>query len=379
VDPQARIEAPPRSLEGTEQAAPVDLVKLTVGQDIALKGLFVLAILYTLHAASEILLPVMLALLLTLIFSPAVRALKRMRLPEPVGAALVVATLVAGIGYGVNLLIDPATEWIARAPRTLKQVEWKLRGIKKSVQDLNEAAQKVEEMTSVEGKKDARAEGSPQPRLVSRIFTGTQSILVSTASTIVLLYFLLGSGDMFLRKLVRVTPKLTNKKRAVEIARTIQYDMARYLLIITCINAGLGLVTGIAMYLLGMPNPLLWGAMVAVLNYVPYIGAATSMIVLSIVSLLSFDGAAQILSAPAVFLVLTGLEGQFLTPILTSRSLTLNPVVIFLSMLFWAWLWGVIGALMAVPILMAFKILCDHVDALAPVGEFLSGRHADPV
>jgi predicted PurR-regulated permease PerM len=373
----ARKEEPSPAPEPDERAAPVDVVKVTGSPEVVLTGLFVLAILYTLHAAREILLPVILALLLALILSPAVRGLKRLRLPEPVGAALVVATLVASLGFGLSLLIDPATQWIERAPRTLDQVERKLRGIKRSVEELSKAADKVDEMTTVEAKKKTQPAPAAKPSLLSRIFTGTQSVVISAAATLVLLYFLLASGDMFLRKVVRVASTLTRKKRAVEVARAVQSDMTRYLLTITCINVGLGLTTGIAMYFLGMPNPFLWGAMAALLNFLPYIGAASTLVILTIVAFLTFDGAAQIIGVPLVFLGLTALEGQFLTPILTGRSLTLNPVVIFLSMLFWAWLWGAVGALVAVPILMTFKILCDHIETLAPVGEFLSGKQTE--
>jgi predicted PurR-regulated permease PerM len=245
------------------------------------------------------------------------------------------------------------------------------------VEELSKAADKVDEMTTVEAKKKTQPAPAAKPSLLSRIFTGTQSVVISAAATLVLLYFLLASGDMFLRKVVRVASTLTRKKRAVEVARAVQSDMTRYLLTITCINVGLGLTTGIAMYFLGMPNPFLWGAMAALLNFLPYIGAASTLVILTIVAFLTFDGAAQIIGVPLVFLGLTALEGQFLTPILTGRSLTLNPVVIFLSMLFWAWLWGAVGALVAVPILMTFKILCDHIETLAPVGEFLSGKQTE--
>ncbi|HET7237387.1 MAG TPA: AI-2E family transporter, partial [Terrimicrobiaceae bacterium] len=195
--------------------------------------------------------------------------------------------------------------------------------------------------------------------------------------TVVLLYFLLASGDMFLRKLVRVLPRLKDQKHVVEIARTIQSDMARYLSTITYINLGLGIATTISMYLLGMPNPVLWGVMVAIFNYVPYVGASTSLLVLTAVAFFTFDEISHIVLVPAVFFSLTVLEGQILTPILTGRRLTLNPVVIFVSMLVWGWLWGVVGALMAVPILMTFKICCDHIESLSAIGEFLSGRQVE--
>jgi predicted PurR-regulated permease PerM len=347
--------------------------------DVILKGLFLLALFYSFYFARDVLLPVVLAVLLTLILSPAVRALRKLRLPEPVGAAVVVVALLAAFGFAVYSLIDPAMEWIGKVPDTMTQVEYKVRGIKKSVQDVTKAADKVEEVTRVDRKPPADAQVVAQkPSLVSRFLVGTQSVLIAAAFTVVLLYFLLASGDMFLRKLVRVLPTLTEKKRVVGVARAIQTDMARYLLTITCINVGLGVATGFAMFLLDMPNPVLWGVMVAVFNYVPYVGAGTSLTVLTAVAFLTFDEIGRVALVPAVFFALTLIESQILAPIFTGKSLTLNPVVIFLSMLFWGWLWGIIGALMAVPILMVFRICCEHIESIAPIGEFLSGKRAEP-
>lgn len=341
----------------------------------ALKGLFALAVLYTAYFAKVILLPLALAVLLTLLLAPAVRMMKRLWLPEPVGAAILVLGLSAGFVYAVYLLFDPGMRWIESAPQVLRQAEFKLRGVKKSVQQVTAAAAKVEEITSVDGKKPSATQVvTTEPGLASRVLTGTQSTLPAMAATIVLLYFLLASGDMFLRKLVRATPGLNGRRRAVRITRAIQTNLGRYLFTVSCINAGLGLVTGAAMHLLGMPNPLLWGVMVAVLNFMPYVGAAVSLAVLTVVAFLTFDSLGQILAVPATFFILTTLEGQILTPVLTGRRLTLNPVGIFLSMLFWGWLWGVVGALIAVPLLMVVKVLCDHVDSLAPIGEFLGGK-----
>ena len=380
MDEQALQAELSPSRQPVDKAAPTGAVEVARDPDVILKGLFLLAIFYTFYFARDVLLPVVLALLLTLIFSPAVRVLNKLRLPEPVGAAVVIVALVAALGFAVYSLIDPAIEWIGKVPETLKQIEDKVRGIKKSVQEVTKAADKVEEIARVEAKAPAKTQVVPQkPSLFSRFLIGTQSVLISAAFTIVLLYFLLASGDMFLRKLVRVLPTLADKKRAVEVARAIQTDMARYLLTISCINCGLGIATGIAMYWLGMPNPVLWGVMVAVFNYVPYVGAGTSLTVLTAVAFLTFDEIGQVLLVPAVFFALTVLEGQILAPILTGKSLTLNPVVIFLSMLFWGWLWGIIGALMAVPILMIFKICCDHIESLAAIGEFLGGKRAEPI
>jgi predicted PurR-regulated permease PerM len=346
---------------------------------IALTALLVLAVFYTLYFARAILLPVVLAMLLALVLSPVVKALARMHIPAPLGAAAVVLAVLLGIGYGVVRLAEPAAQWIERAPATLGELEGKLRKLKKSVEGVSKAAQKVEEITTV----DAQAKQKQQkvqvatPSLAGRLLSGTQAFLASAATTIVLLYFLLAAGELFLLKTVQLMPTLTDKKRAVAMVRAIESDMVRYLSTATCINAGLGAATGIAMYLLGMPNPVLWGVMVALLNYVPFLGPFVGLVILTMVALLTFDTVGDAMLVPAVFSVMVIIEGQILTPYILGRNLTLHPVTVFLAMLLWGWLWGVVGALMAVPILMTFKIACTHVPSLAPLGEFLSARRGE--
>jgi predicted PurR-regulated permease PerM len=343
---------------------------------VAVKGLFILALFYTFYFARSFLLPVVLAILLSLILYPAVRALKRLAIPEPMGAGIVVLSLAGLLGTGIYQLFEPASEWISKMPRITEQIERKLWNVRKSMAEVSKAAQKVEALTNVDTPQNPRATQvvSREPSLMSRIMTGTQSMLYSASATLVLLFFLLASGDLFMRKLVRVLPTLTDKKKAVAVARTIQSAMAQYLFTITCINAALGCATAILMHLLGMPNPLLWGVMVALFNFVPYVGAAVSGIVLTVVAFVTFSDINDILLVPLLYFALETIEGQVITPYLTGRSLTLNPVMIFVSMLLWAWLWGVVGALMAVPILMTLKIFCDHIQSLHAIGEFVSGK-----
>jgi predicted PurR-regulated permease PerM len=350
--------------------------KLSGAPGFAVKGLFILALFYTFYFARSLLLPVVLAILLSLILYPAVRALKRVKVPEPAGAALVVLALTGACALGLYQLFEPASDWVSKMPRIAEQLERKLGTVRKSVEEMTKAAEKVEALTTVqtEAKKPQHVVAKP-PSLVSRIWGGTQSVLVSAGATLVLLYFVLASGDLFMRKLVRVLPTLNDKKTAVAVARTIQTAIARYLFTITCINVGLGLATAAAMYLIGMPNALLWGVMVALFNYVPYVGPAVSGTVLTVVAFLTFDDLGDVLLVPLVYFTLETIEGQFVTPFLTGRSLTLNPVMIFLSMLLWGWIWGVVGALMAVPILMTLKIFCDHIPSLHAIGEFVSGKN----
>lgn len=340
-------------------------------------GLFVLAVFYTLYFARDVLLPLVLATLLTLVLTPVTRLLTRIKIPQAVGAAVVVAGLLAALGVGASMLVQPATDWMAKAPETLSQVERKLRALKRSVAEVSKAAQKMEKMATVDNAPKKQPPPTAQPSLTSRVLGGAQKVLIVAAPTVVLLYFLLATGDLFLRKLVKVLPTLADKRRAVTVARTVEDEMAIYLFTITCINAGLGLATGVAMYFLGMPNPALWGTMAGLFNYVPYLGPLATLIILTLVAVISFDGIGQTIAVPGVFFALTFFEGQILMPFITGRRLTLNPVVIFLSMLLWGWLWGVIGTLMAVPIAMIFRIICEHVEALRPIGEFLGSERTE--
>lgn len=370
------IPAHPKPPTLDEPATPVEVV--ASAPDVALKGLFLLALFYTFYFARAVLLPVVLAMLLALILYPAVRALKRIAIPEPLGAGLIVLVAVGLLSFGAYRLFEPAREWIEKMPQIASQVERKLATLRKSVAQVSKAAERVEQLASV-GPKPAAAPppAAAQSGLLNRILATTQTVAIAAASTTVLLYFLLASGDMFLRKLVRVLNTFEDKKRAVGVARAVQSDMARYLFTITSINGALGIVVGVALYFLGMPNPVLWGAMVALFNYVPYLGAGTNLCVLTVVAFLTFDDLARVAMVSGTYLLIEIIEGQFVTPILTGKSLTLNPVVIFLTMLFWTWMWGVIGALIAVPLLMTLKILCDHVESLEPLGEFLSGRRTE--
>jgi predicted PurR-regulated permease PerM len=348
-------------------------------RDVLLAGLFALAVLYTLFFARAFLLPVAMAVLLALILSPAVGALARLRIPMPLAAGTVVALMLLVIGTAIYRLAAPAADWVKKAPEALGQLEERLRPVKMGVGQVTKTAEKIERAVSPAESSAPAAKAAPPAgsSLAARVAAVTQQFAVSALATVVLLFFLLASGDMFLQKLVRVMPTLKDKKKAVEVARTIQSRMATYLFTITLINTVVAIVVSAVLWMLGMPNPVLWGVMAGLLNYIPVLGPATAAVVFSAVAALSFDSLGEAVRVPAAYLVLHLLEGQVISPFLTGRKLSLNPVVIFLGVLFWGWLWGILGALMAVPILMAVKIVCDNVESLSSVSEFLSGRQSD--
>ena len=191
---------------------------------------------------------------------------------------------------------------------------------------------------------------------------------------VVLLLFLLASGDMFYEKLVRVLPTLTDRKRGLRIAYDIEREVSRYLLTITIINFALGAVIGAGLFVLGMPNPILWGLIAALLNFVPYIGAITGMAVVSVVAMVSFPTLGHALLAPAFYMFCSAIEGQFITPALVGRRLQINAIAVFLAIVFWGWIWGVIGVFVAVPMLIVVKVFCRHIESLSGLDEFLSAR-----
>jgi predicted PurR-regulated permease PerM len=339
-------------------------------RSIVLTGLFVLALLFTLHFTKAIFLPVTLAILLNFLFSPLVRFFKKIKIPEKLSAALILIVLLGVVGYGVFSLTEPASRWMQQLPRTMRNVELKLRTIRQPIEKMSRAAEQVEEMTEVEpsSRPQVRVEGMS---LTERLFEGAWNLIAGTITVIVLLYFLLASGDMFLRKLLKVLPAHRDKRIAADIVLATESHISRYLVTITLINSGLGIAIGLAMHLVGMPNPLLWGVMAGVFNFIPYVGAICGVLITAVVSLVTFDSLAQGLLAPGLYFLLTSLEGTIITPMILGSRLTLNPVVIFLSLILWGWLWGIPGALLAVPIVATLKIFCDHIEPLAPIGEFL--------
>ena len=186
-----------------------------------------------------------------------------------------------------------------------------------------------------------------------------------------LTYFLLAVGDLFLQKLVAVLPQFKDKRTAVSIARETEAQISVYLFTTTLINIGVGVVTGIAMWLVGMPNAVLWGVVAAVLNFVPYVGAVVNMAVLLLAAVVTFESTSRALLVPAVFLGINLIEGNLVTPMILGHRMRLNTVALFIGFVFFWYIWGIAGAILGVPIMAALKIVCDHIESLAPIGEFL--------
>lgn len=336
--------------------------------------LAVLAILYTLYFARAFLLPLAFAVLLMFFLSPLIRALGKLHIAAPAAAALLVLSFIVVTGVGIYALAGPVQGWIAQAPETLQKAGARLRVLARPVDQVTKAANQVERATVVEAPTKAPQVVVEGPTLAARFFGTTQALVAGAIEVVLLLYFLLAAGDFFLEKLVKVLPQLGDKRKAVSIARAIESSISTYLLTTAAINVGEGAVVALAMRALGMPTPYVWGAMVACLEFIPYVGVAVAVVVLTIAGLTSFSTLPHALAAPGVLIAINFVQGNVVSPLVMSKRLTLNPVALFVGLAFWWWVWGIAGALLAVPLLAAFKILCDNVTTLAPVGEFLGGR-----
>ena len=337
-------------------------------------GSFMILLLCAFYYAQNLLLPIVVAFLSALVLSPIVRTLKRSGIHESISAFLLVVLFAGIFGLTVYSLSGPISEWIEEAPRIGQELRTKLKTLRRPMEQIDAAQKQLEDAT--QGTTDPRVQevAVREPGLLSKVAQGVPNIFAGAAVTFVLLLFLLASGDMFYEKLVRVLPTLTDRKRGLRIAYDIEREVSRYLLTITIINFALGAVIGAGLFVLGMPNPILWGLIAALLNFVPYIGAITGMAVVSIVAMVSFPTVGHALLAPAFYMFCSAIEGQFITPALVGRRLQINAIAVFLAIVFWGWIWGVIGVFVAVPMLIVVKVFCRHIESLSGLDEFLSAR-----
>lgn len=356
-------------------------------RSFATTSLLVLACLYTLYFARDILMPIAIAVILFLILWPVVRALTQIRIPPPLGAGVVVLTLFGTFAIGIYFLADPATRWIAALPDVIEEIQLKMED---PVAQIRAATEQVEQAitpgeTEVEPADIPRQEQEGQNEvqdtpdgpafalfdLVGPVMAVISDIGWTFIIVVVLLYFLLAAGDTYQEKIVKVLPTFRDKRRAVIVIRGIHRDVAVYLLTVTVINCALGAAIGFAMFIAGLPNSVLWGVMAALLNFIPYFGAVVGQAVIGIVGLTVFENPLDALVPVGLYFIINLCEGYFVTPMVLGRSLTMNPMMVFLAVVVWGWLWGIPGALLAVPLLACFNVICVSTERLQPWCAFL--------
>ena len=348
-------------------------------RDRALTGLLIIAIGFVVVMARTFLMPLILAFLLSLTVSPIRRWFGRRGVPDAVSAVIILLVMIGGLAAGAIGLATPVQTYAADAPTIMRDVEVKLRGISDLVEQVSEATEQVDELTGGGTAADAPQQIAVDtgPGMFTQAVMTVPFILAQLLLTLVMLFFLIAAGEMFYEKIVAVNPTFKDKKRAIGIVHDIERKISRYFLTIATINAGLGLAVGIVLWLLGMPNPALFGVVAFALNFIPYIGAIAGVALTFVIGIVSFDTLGQAALAAGAYLALTTLEGQFITPYAVGRSLKLNPVAVFVAVAFCGWAWSVVGMVIAVPVLIVIRAFSEKFESLYGMGLFLSARGDD--
>ena len=339
---------------------------------IFLGGLFAIAGLAALREASAIILPLVLAFILKLLLQPAMQLLQRLHVPRALASLLMIFLVIACfIGFG-TALSGPAAVWAAKLPEGIPRLGEHLRFLRTPFDALQHILQQAEQITAGSPRSGTTVVAT-QSGFAGALFGNVRAAVDGLFTTTLILFFLLVFGDTFLRRLVEILPRFQDKRRAVDISQQIEHDISGYLVTITAMNAGVGLATGIAMQVSGLGDPLLWGAVAFLLNYVPILGPLTGVAIFCLAGLLTFDSLWRSFLPAALYLCIHLIEGEFITPMLMARRFTLNPVVVILSLIFWFWIWGLPGAILSVPILAITKIVCDRIGRLKALAHLLEG------
>ena len=343
---------------------------------IFLGGLFVLALLATAYVASEIVLPLVFAIILNLLLQPALRILERLHVPRMLAALLLILALfgtIVGLGTAIS---GPAGTWAAKLPEGIPRLQERLSFMREPINTLQRFMQQVEDIGGTGPSPNAAASARGPTlltNLLTKLFTGTRNFATGFFTTVLFLFFLLVSGDIFLHRLVEILPRFSSKRQVVEISQQIESDISAYLVTITIMNAAVGIAMALAMWLTGVGDPILWGTVAFLLNYVPILGTALGVLIFLLAGLLTIDPLWQALLPAGLYLGFHLIEGETVTPMLLARRFTLNPVLVIISLVFWFWMWGIPGAILSVPMLAISKIICDRVRPLAAFGHFLEG------
>ncbi|WP_084188446.1 AI-2E family transporter [Salinisphaera hydrothermalis] len=341
-------------------------------RSLVLTALLVLALGYTLYFTRFVCIPIALALLFNMLLGPLVTRAERWHLPRGLSAAFIIASCAAIAGYGIYMLTGPAEYWINRAPEAFSSFNHKTSELQKQIQNMNESTKEIKKAaTKLIGKASKQTIEINHKGLRARIITNLQwtgSILVMT---LILLYFMLAGRGTLFKQLLLLMPSARSRANAVCIVRNLQADIGRYLATVTLINMTLGAVTALVLWLIGLADPVLWGVIVGIFNFAPYVGAAVSLGLITLASFATFDTLAHVAAAPLAVFALNVLEGNFITPMIHGHRFAMSPLMVFVALFFWGWLWGVAGMLMAVPLLLVCKVTCDHIAELRPLGRAL--------
>ena len=322
-------------------------------------GIFSVLFIYLIRDAKTVLVPLIIALILKIALDPLVKKAEILNIPRPLAALLIMTVIIGSTVLGLSALYKPATQWLEKAPSEIRELRYKTMGIRSQAKSVAETKAKVEKIAD-----DLSASAglnSTKKIVVAELDSDSSgeillSTLSSTGITLVFLTFFLVNGRTPIIGWLFIVSDFSARRKILRIAQHINQDITAFLQRILFINFCLGIAVAIAMYLLGMPNPLLWGAVAMLFNFIPYLGSVITGFILLAVASITFDGGWQILYPALVFAVLSIVEGQVITPYFHANKMALNPAVILIFITAFYWVWGIAGILLAVPMLAMLRI-----------------------
>ena len=341
---------------------------------VCLLILTTLAVLGALYVGKDVVLPVLLAILLKLLLQPVVDLLRdKLRIPSVASAFILILLLfgsIAAVGFSISI---PASGWVQKAPEVLPSLKEKLSVLRQPIDYLQQAFKEIEAVAT-SGGNDPNAptvKVTEQSAIGGSLARGTLAVLTRFFTTMVILFFLLAAGDRLLRGFIEILPRFSDKQQAVEIAFEIQRNIGGYLITITIMNCLVGIATALAMWSTGLGDPILWGAMAFLLNYIPILGPIIGIGIFLVAGILALEWPWFAFLPALLYTLIHVAEGEVITPMLLAKRFTLNPVIVIVSLFFWHALWGMPGALLAVPMLAIFKIVADRIEPLKPIGHVI--------
>lgn len=354
----ALAPAPPRRGERVRTAA-----ALVVATAVAFAALYF---------GRDVFIPLGLALVFTALLRPVVRWLERAKIPTWLAATLVVLVAIAALAGAGMALAAPVQSWARQAPDEMQKAQQRLRKLVHVLDPVTEAVSGV--TGDGGGSQRARSSGqggSGPSGVAGKVFGLTTSLLTGLLEVLLLVWFLLASGDLFVRKLVHVLPLVSEKKRAVDVVHETEGVVSHYMLVSLIMYLIQGTIVGLVAWAVGLPTPALWGMMTVLLEFIPYLGAAFMMILITLVGLATFDSVGLALVTPGAYLTVSTIQNNLISPFAYGRRLRLNPVAVLLSVMVWYAMWGIAGAFLAVPIVATAKVMADRIPGLTALGEFL--------
>src|SRR3954468_13446333 len=336
--------------------------------------LTVLALVGALYFGKEVVLPIALAIVLKLLLQPILDVLcNRLRLPTALAALILICGLFAAIAAVAFSISGPASGWIEKVPQVLPTLKEKLVVLRRPIDYMQSASKEIQDVAAPapQGERPPAVAVKEQSEVASKLAFGTLTVMSRLLATMVILFFLLAAGDRLLRGFIEVLPTFSDKRQAVDIASEIQHQIGGYLVTISLMNLLVGVLAGLAMWACGLGDPILWGALAFLLNYIPILGPLTGIGIFLLAGIVTLDWPWQALLPAACYALIHIAEGEIITPMLLAKRFTLNPVLVIVALFFWHFLWGIPGALLAVPLLAMLKIVCDRLEPLKAVGHII--------